>query len=94
MMVDLVAQLVIIAKLLGDIALLRPVLHDDRLLVDGGPVLDLILELVDHKAGIRLEVAHNLARQPTAITFNQCPRQVVVVERHDWFDAMSQQLVD
>ena len=94
MVVDLVAQLVVAAQLLGDIALLRPVLDDDRLLVDGGPVLDLILELVDHKTCVCLKVVDHLTRQPTAVAFHKGPGQVVVVEGHDGLDIVRLEFVD
>ena len=93
-MVDLIAQLIVAPQFLGDIALLRPVLNDDRLLVNGRPILDLALEFVDHKTGVGLKVVDHLTRNPTAVTFHKRPRQIIVVECHDRLNTVRQKLVD
>ena len=69
-MVDLVSQLVVASQVLWDEALLRPVLDDDALFVDRGPVLDLVLELVDDETGVCLEIRDHLPRQPAAVALD------------------------
>ena len=61
-MIDLIAQLIVLAIqiLLRDIALLCPVLDDDRLFVDGRPDLHLVFELIDDVSGVVFKVPDDL----------------------------------
>lgn len=59
--VCLVAELRIKFLLVGQLILTVDIVDHDALLVDGEPVLDLVLVLVEDEAGIILKVIHDLA---------------------------------
>ena len=61
-MIDLIAQLIVLAIQIffRDIALLCPVLNDDRLFVDGRPDLHLVLEFIDDVSGVVFKVPDDL----------------------------------
>ena len=91
--VCLVAELRIKFLLVGQLILAVDIVDHDALLVDGEPVLDLVLVLVEDEAGIILKVIHDLAAAPAAVLVHQCHRQVVVPHGDHRLDVMGVQLV-
>ena len=49
MMIDLIAQLIVVSQLLRYVAFLCPVLNDDALLIDSRPVFHLVLKFIDDR---------------------------------------------
>ena len=94
MMIDLIAQLIVVSQLLRYVAFLCPVLNDDALLIDSRPVFHLVLKFIDDIAGKVCKILYYLSAQPSVIFFHKRPWQIIMIQRNNRLNTIGQQFIN